>query len=145
LGARAQHALRRLNAWWLLPVFLISCHPAGGPLNYVRPYLAGLLVGATLVSPTAWQLRLLKHKGLVYIASISFALYVVHHLLMYTWLGEADTRVIKYVKRIPLFALTFALAHVSTFYFEHPCMDWGKRLSARLGWSGRPASPNTPR
>lgn len=138
LGLRPTQWLGRINAWWVLPVFLASCHPASGPLNYLRPYLAALMVGATLVSPTAWQTRLLTRKSLVYIATISFALYVIHHLLMYTWLGEGDTKVIKYIKRVPLFLLTFALAHVSTFYFEHPCMNLGKRLSRKLGWSAAP-------
>jgi peptidoglycan/LPS O-acetylase OafA/YrhL len=137
LGPRPTQWLGRLNAWWVLPVFLASCHPAGGSLNYLRPYLAALLVGATLINPSTLQTRLLTRRSLVYLASISFALYVIHHLLMFTWLGEGDTKLLKYLKRVPLFAVTFALAHVSTFYFEHPCMAWGKRLSERLGWTPR--------
>ena len=57
--------------------------------------------------------------------------YVIHHLLMFTWLGEGD-KWVKYLKRPLLFALTFALAHVSTFYYEQRWIEFGKRLSDRL-------------
>ncbi|HEY8708445.1 MAG TPA: hypothetical protein VIM34_10640, partial [Burkholderiaceae bacterium] len=54
-----------------------------------------------------------------------------HHVLVYTWLGSGD-KFVKYAKRPLLFAVTFGLAHLSTFYFERPCMAWGKRLAARF-------------
>ena len=74
---------------------------------------------------------LLGSRALRYIATVSFALYVVHHLLMFTWFGEGD-KWIKYLKRPLLFALTFALAHVSTFYYEQRWIEYGKRLSDKL-------------
>jgi peptidoglycan/LPS O-acetylase OafA/YrhL len=66
-----------------------------------------------------------------YIATVSYALYVIHHLLMFTWLGSGD-KLVKYLKRPLLIAATFGLAHLSTFRFERRCMAWGKRLSARF-------------
>ena len=39
------------------------------------------------------------------------------------------------MKRPLLFAATFALAHVSTFYFEQRLIEFGKRLSRKLNQS----------
>lgn len=137
-GPRPVALLGRLNAWWLLPLFVASCHPDSGALNYLRPWLAAALIGATLCAPTPLQTRLLTGRVLVYIASISFALYVIHGPLLHTWLGEDSDKLLKYIKRVPLLVLTFGLAHLSTFHLEAPCMRWGRALSARLGW--RPAA-----
>lgn len=134
-GPRPITLLGRVNAWWLLPLFIASCHPESGALNYLRPYLAAGLIGATLCAPTPLQQRLLTGRALVYVASISFALYVIHGPLQHTWLGDDPDKIFKYLKRLPLLLVTFGLAHLSTFYFELPCMRWCRTLSARLGWS----------
>ena len=55
---------------------------------------------------------------------------------METWLGSGD-RLVKYAKRPLLFALTFALAHVSTFHYEARWIALGKRLTARRRGAGR--------
>lgn len=130
-GTRPALLLSRLNAFVMLALLVMASHPRGGALNYVRPYLAALMVGATIFNPSASLARLLGGRVLRYIATVSYALYVVHHVLMYTWLGSGD-KIAKYLKRPLLIAVTFGLAHLSTFYFERPCMAWGKRLSARF-------------
>jgi peptidoglycan/LPS O-acetylase OafA/YrhL len=56
---------------------------------------------------------------MTYIAEISYALYIIHGVLSHTWLGAGD-KLEKYLKRPLLFGLKFALAHVSTPYFEQP-------------------------
>jgi len=142
-GPRPIALLSRLNAWWLLPLFVASCHPDSGALNYLRPWLAAGLIGATLCAPTPLQQRLLTGRVLVYIASISFALYVIHAPLLHTWLGEDSDKLLKYLKRVPLLMVTFGLAHLSTFRLEQPCIRWGRGLSARLGWC-RPAESASP-
>ena len=119
-----------LNPYLMLILLLISSHPASGPMNYLRPYVASMLVGATLFSSPVRLGRVLRSRPMAYIADISFALYVIHHLLLYTWLGQDESKLWRYVKRIPLFVLTFALAHLSTFHFERPCIALGKRISA---------------
>jgi peptidoglycan/LPS O-acetylase OafA/YrhL len=51
---------------------------------------------------------------------------------MSTWLGHGSSKTIIYAKRPLIFLITFALAHVSTFYFEQPCMAFGRKVSKRL-------------
>ena len=131
LGDRPSRLLARMNAYILLLLLALASHPATGFLNYLRPYLAAALVGATLFNPPARLGSMLRHRALAYVAEVSFALYVIHHLLIYTWLGEGD-RWVKYLKRPLLFAATFALAHVSTFYFEKRWIDLGRRVSGKL-------------
>jgi peptidoglycan/LPS O-acetylase OafA/YrhL len=131
LGGAAQTVVSRGSVWIFAVLFAVSCHPASGFANYLRPYLAALLVGTTLYRPPERVGAVLRSRGLRYIAEISFALYVFHGLLVHTWLGDGD-KVAKYLKRPLLIAATFALAHVSTFQFEHRWIEFGKRLSARL-------------
>lgn len=130
-GERVRRLLSRPNPYVMAVLFAVTCHPGSGSLNYLRPYVAALLIGATLYTPPAHLRALLSGPVLRYIATVSFALYVVHQPLVFTWLGTGDTAV-RYLKRPLLFAATFALAHASTFYFEKHCIGFGKRLSARL-------------
>ena len=120
--------------WALLALLVVSCLPAGGWLNYLRPYFAALLVGATLLSPHTRLARSLGSRTLVYLALTSYALYVIHPLLAGSWLGEGD-RIEKYLKRPLLLLVLFALAHLSTHYFER----WFIALGHRLTGQGRPA------
>jgi peptidoglycan/LPS O-acetylase OafA/YrhL len=132
LGGTAPRVVAGINAYVLLVLLALSSHPASGFLNYLRPYFAAMLVGTTLFAAPPRLDVLLRSKALRYIAAISFALYVIHHLLMYSWLGSGD-KWVKYLKRPLLFAVTFGLAHVSTFYYERRCIAFGKRLSLKLG------------
>ena len=123
-----------------LPLLLLSAHPAGGALGYARPYIASTLVGSTLGLACAAPLRaLLLARVLKYIAKISYALYVIHGVLMGSWLNEGGT-LAKYAKRPLFFALTFGLAHLSTRYYEKAFIDWGHRLAGRPGKASEPAS-----
>lgn len=130
-GARAPQLFRRLNAYVLIGLLAVCSHPDSGFMNYLRPYVAALLVGVTLFNPPPGLARVLRTRTLAYIAAVSFALYVIHHILIYTWLGSGGTFV-KYSKRPLLFAATFLLAHLSTFEFEHRWINLGKRLSRAL-------------
>ena len=125
--------LPRLNVYFLLALFAVSSHPASGFLNYLRPYFAALLVGRTLIDPPAHVAALLESRVLRYFATISFALYVLHGLLVSTWLGEGD-KLVKYLKRPLLLIVTIGLAHVSTFYFEQRWIELGKRWSNRFAF-----------
>ena len=110
---------------------------------YFRPYVAALLVGATLVAPDERLGRLLKTRWLGYLATISFALYVIHIGLTHTWLGSGGFTA-KYAKRPLLFAVLFVLAHLSTYYYERPLIAFGKRLSARLRRSAVQPAESSP-
>lgn len=120
--------LSNVNFYLLIALLVLSSHPATGFLNYFRPYFSAMLVGATLFSVPRALGVVLRSRMLAYIAAVSFAVYVIHHLLIYSWLGSGE-KWIKYMKRPLLISTTFALAHLSTFYFERRCTDFGKRLS----------------
>lgn len=131
LGGKLKHFLGQLNQPALIVLLIISCHPDSGFVNYLRPYFAAMLVGATLVNNSSVLAQALNNKVLFYIATISYALYVFHPLLAHSWLGEGDT-LVKYSKRPFLFLMLFTLAHISTFYYEQKWILIGKRLSKQL-------------
>lgn len=113
-----------------LPLLVVACHPEGGVLNYFRPYLAALLVGWSIAHASAGWREVLTLRFLVYVGGISYALYVWHPLLDHSWLGSGDTME-KYIKRPLLFAAAFAVAHVSTFYYEARWTKMARSLGAR--------------
>ena len=111
---------------------VVSTWDYGGQANYLRPYFAAALVGSTLfLSDTSILKTILTHKALVYVAGISYALYVYHVPLMHSWLGEGDTFE-KYMKRPLLLGALFLLAHLSTKYYEAYFIRKGRELSSRL-------------
>ena len=125
----------KLNPFYLLPILVVSAHPDGGIVNYFRPYIALLLTGSTLFADkTTWYSDWLNGRILFYIASISYALYMIHGGLMDSWLGQGE-RLEKYLKRPLLLAATFALAHISTFYYEKHWINLAKRLSKKNVYS----------
>ena len=131
LGSALPRFLKAVPQWLLLVLFLMSCLQAGWAY-YLRPYLAAALVGATLLSPGTLLCRSLTVRPLIYVAAISYALYVLHPLLADSWLGSGD-KVEKYVKRPLLFAVLFAGAHLSTYYYERHWIALGKRLGGSFG------------
>jgi peptidoglycan/LPS O-acetylase OafA/YrhL len=139
LGSTSLAALRRLPMLPLLLLFLAASHPATGPLQYLRPYFAAALVGTSLSHAPARVQRVLSSVPMAYIAEISYSLYVVHGVLVATWLGSGS-QTVKYLKRPLLLAATFAIAHLSTRYFEQPInravRDLGKRSAAAPTPSG---------
>ena len=130
-GDRPQQLVAGLNAYVMLALLAVASYPESGFANYFRPYIAAAVVGTTLYNPPPRLLAVLHSRALNYVATISFALYVIHHLFMFTWLLEGE-RWVRYLKRPLLFLLTFALAHASTFYFEHWWIAQGKRLAEKF-------------
>ena len=130
LGQWLPNFLSWVNPYYILALFLISCHPDSGFMNYFRPYFAAILVGSTLYNPRPSWARFLNLNVLIYLATVSYALYVIHPLLAHTWLGEGDL-VEKYAKRPVLFMALFALAHLSTFYYEKYWIGFAKRLTSK--------------
>lgn len=143
-GEAASGLLRRLPVW-PFAIALVACsHPDAGSLQYFRPYAAATLVGASLTGAPAFLERLLVSRPMAYVAEVSYALYVIHGVLSHTWLGSGE-RLEKYLKRPLLFGLTFALAHVSTRYFEQPITRkvraFGKRRQAARQAATSPSGP----
>jgi peptidoglycan/LPS O-acetylase OafA/YrhL len=127
LYANARHFFLGKIPFVLAAAFLILCsHPQAGALQYLRPYAAAMLVGVTLSRVPAQVGRLLTSRVMAYIATVSYALYVIHNILAGTWLGTGAT-IEKYLKRPLLLAATFLLAHGSTFFFERPILALANR------------------
>ncbi|WP_066968359.1 acyltransferase family protein [Rhizorhabdus dicambivorans] len=127
-GAAA--ALRRLPQWlplFLLVLVLVVAGQRAGWLNYLRSYVAAAAIGVSIFSAPDAMRRLFSSRPAVYVATISYALYIFHLMFDATWLGSGD-RLVKYAKRPLLLAATFAAAHISTFHFERPLIALGKRL-----------------
>lgn len=114
----------------IFPAILFSNSPWGGPVNYARPYLSAWMIGASLYSAPAWMRALSAWRPTVYVAQTSYALYVFHGVYMASWLGSGDT-LVKYAKRPLLFAVTWACAHFSTFYYERYWINLSHQLTKR--------------
>lgn len=127
-GTRAQSLLRRLPVLLAVAAWLVCSHPEAGPLLYLRPYAASLVIGASLYGVRGRFGRLLTSRPMGYIAEVSYALYVSHGILVVTWLGSGGT-LEKYLKRPLLFLATFVLAHLSTRYFERPFVQLARKIS----------------
>ena len=138
-GERILAFLRRVPWPVVAIVFVVSCHLASGAFQYARPWLGASLVGITLVRST-WLNPWLCIRPFRYVAEISYALYVIHPLTMYGWMGTGDFAV-RYAKRAVSIALSFLLAHLSTFAFEKRCTEWGRRLAKRLEPREAPSAP----
>ena len=131
----AKRLIAKLPVLIMFGFLLISTHPNSGLFNYLRPYIAMLMIGSTLFasqyqSLDKWVTPLLNSRILFYLASISYALYVIHGILTNTWLGEGE-RLEKYLKRPLLLTITFVLAHLSTFYYEKYWINLGKKLTSK--------------
>ena len=126
---RANRILAKLPFSLFLLLFLLSTRPEFGPLAYARPYITSAMVGITILRPVFLSPLLLSRPA-AYLAKISYAVYIIHHLTLFGWLGSGKG-LVKYSKRPLSFLITFALAHFSTFYFEKPVNDWSHR-AARL-------------
>jgi peptidoglycan/LPS O-acetylase OafA/YrhL len=135
LGPKLRNGIAALNPFLLLALFAASTLQQLVPLQYLRPYFSACLVGCTLLrqQPTSLgelQLRrILSTRSLAYVAEISYALYIIHPLLIHTWLGSGS-KLVMYAKRPLLLAACFGLAHASTFWYEKRWIAWGRRLSA---------------
>lgn len=120
-----------VRAW--LPILalvglVVSANPHTEELGYLRPYFAALAVGSSLVVFPAFIQPWFTGMAAKYIASISYALYVVHGVLTDTWLGGAESeKVERYILRIPLAMTTWLLAHLSTRYYEVFFMSFARR------------------
>jgi len=127
-GDKATAWLARVPFWPIVIVFLLATRPEFPPLNYIRPYFAATMVGITIMRPIRGLTPLLESTPAGYVAQISYALYIVHHFTLFGWLGSG-TGWAKYAKRPLCFAITFALAHWSTFHFEKYFIDWSHRVA----------------
>jgi peptidoglycan/LPS O-acetylase OafA/YrhL len=129
LSSYLNRVLSRISPFIPLALLCASCTVFLPWMNYLRPYSAAMLVGTTLFQRrTRWS-RVLGSQPLKYLATISYALYIWHQLATLGWF-DAGSKLTKYARRPIGIALSFALAHLSTFYFEKYWIALGKRLTA---------------
>lgn len=126
-----QNICNKINPILLFILLILSANSHFPTLNYFRPYIALLLVAVTLFSDDIrWYNSILESRFLIFVAGISYALYVIHGGLRYTWLGDGDI-LEKYAKRPLFFAVIFGLAYLSTRYYENYWIQLGKRLTTK--------------
>ena len=118
--------LRKLPILPVMSLALVCTYFLKDPIAYARPYAVALMVGVSLYRLPQWMETILSSAPARYIAQISYALYVFHMMFTATWLGSGDT-LEKYLKRPLLGAVTWAAAHVSTFYYEQRFTDLARK------------------
>jgi peptidoglycan/LPS O-acetylase OafA/YrhL len=121
-------------------LWAISAWPLADTFQYFRPYATGFLLLMALHYGAANATILLASRPMRYIATISYALYVIHPATALGWMNEGSTMTRYLLKRPISFALTFILAHLSTFYWESrwqsAAKKWlqkGRRISSVEG------------
>ena len=98
--------------------WFICSHPQTEWLQYLRPYAAGFLLVATLHQSPNRLIKILHSRSANYIATISYALYVVHPFTAHGWWNAGAVWERYLLKRPISVAITFAAAHMSTFKWE---------------------------
>ncbi len=130
LGTIASKRSPRLLPLWLGAAALmwaISSHPSAGWFQYFRPYATALMLFLTLKYGIANPKTILSSAPAKYIATISYALYVVHPATAHGWMSEGGVIAKYLLKRPASFCLSFFFAHLSTFYWERPWQMAAKR------------------
>ena len=94
--------------------------------QYLRPYATGLFLAVILCHKDTLVANLLVTRPMRYIATISYALYVIHPLTVHGWFNQGTVFERYLLKRPISFFLTFAAAHLSTFYWESYWMRTGR-------------------
>jgi peptidoglycan/LPS O-acetylase OafA/YrhL len=112
-------------------LWFLCSSPHTGWLQYLRPYATGLMLAAVLCAGTTRLAHVLESRPMRYIAAISYALYVMHPLTTHGWLNQGGVAERYLLKRPVSFAMTFLLAHLSTFYWERYWMQAGKKWIER--------------
>jgi peptidoglycan/LPS O-acetylase OafA/YrhL len=118
-------------AFFLFSLILtfLSCWPITGVVQYARPYCTAVFFIAALQSRgILWDF--LCSRPLRYIAEISYALYVIHPITTHGWLQGANVFDRYLFKRPMSMALSVALAHLSTFYWERPWIKYARSITA---------------
>ncbi|TXD80328.1 acyltransferase [Mitsuaria sp. TWR114] len=119
---------RPVVLWGAAALLCLACYNVDGNVaSFLRPYAVLCLTGALLCQPRSAAAAFLSRPFWTYLATVSFAVYVLHVPLEHTWLGSGDVTE-KYLKRPLLLAAVFLLAHLSTFYFERHFIAMGHRL-----------------
>ncbi len=101
-------------------LWFASSSPFSGWFNSLRSYATALLLAAVLSNGSNRLVKFLSLRPMRYIATISYALYVIHPLTVQGWWNEGSVFDRYLFKRPISFLMAFAAAHISTFYWERP-------------------------
>ena len=110
--------------------WFLSASPLTGPIQFSRPYATVLFFACAMTQTRNVFGTVLTSIPMRYIATISYALYMFHPITAHGWMNEGSVWIRYLFKRPVSLALTFTLAHLSTFYWERPCLKAAKRLIA---------------
>lgn len=119
---------------WIAPatailLVLFASSPLVPALPYLRPYLTAVLFVAVVNVNNAALRAIMTSATARYIADVSYALYVIHPATTMGWLAGTGTFDKYAIKRPISLAITFALAHLSTFYLERPFQNLARHAS----------------
>lgn len=143
LALLLHHRRAGLQAWLAVParaallaagfcaLWIIASHPATAGLSAARAYATAAMVGVILLACPAPLVRPLSSRPAAYVARISYALYIYHPLMIYGAMNEGSSLMRYLVKRPVSWALTFAAAHLSTFYWEAPWQRFARERILR--------------
>ena len=113
-------------------LWAFSSSPWFDQFQYFRPYTTALLLMVSIRYGDCRPQTLLASRPLRYIATISYALYVIHPATAVGWMNEGSPLTRYLLKRPISFALTFILAHVSTFYWERRWQSAARQVVQRI-------------
>jgi peptidoglycan/LPS O-acetylase OafA/YrhL len=99
-------------------LWMVCAAPSAGWCQYFRPYATALFLGACLCQGETHLAAFLTSRCMRYIATVSYALYIIHPATIQGWWNEGSVFDRYLLKRPISFAMTFGLAHISTFYWE---------------------------
>lgn len=149
-SSAAQHFKRLLatiNPFYaMVGLAIASLAPPNPVLFILRPYIAALLVGSLIFNTQAKTSQTMASPRLQWLSQHAYALYIIHPFLLLTWLGSGD-KITMYLKRPLLFIALFALAYLSTRYYEQFFVQLGKqwikhKRKTKTATSTPPAIPN---
>ena len=109
-------------------IWFASSSPFSGWLQYLRPYASALILAGVLCHNETYLSAFLSSAPMRYLATISYSLYVIHQATIQGWWNEGSLFERYALKRPISFASTFALAHLSTFYWERPWLNAGRQF-----------------
>lgn len=138
--------LAMINPLYMMIGLAVASLAPPHPLLFIlRPYIAALFIGSLLFNNQAVISRAFASSIWSWVSKHSYALYIIHPFLLLTWLSSGD-KITMYAKRPLLFIVLFALAYLSTRYYEQFFIQMGKQWIKfrRAGKTSTPVTTPTP-